>query len=150
LDSLSESARNDYLNDLCIAKTWELQANVASTQKHTSSAWRRWQHFCSEINVRTDLAGHPDPIQVLQVYIVRLRQRRYNKWGKTPIRADTISKHLSAIIQENAVMVDMTQANMGLWRPGQERHISISYLLQAFCQVCGSLGVALKVHTSCS
>jgi len=29
-------------------------------------------------------------------------------------------------------MVDMTQANMGLWRPGQEQHISISHLLRAF------------------
>jgi len=29
-------------------------------------------------------------------------------------------------------MVDMTQANMVLWRPGQERHISISHLLRAF------------------
>jgi len=29
-------------------------------------------------------------------------------------------------------MVDTTQANTGLWRPGQERHISISHLLRAF------------------
>jgi len=132
LDALPESIRYDYLSDLHIAKTWELQANLASTQQHASSAWHSWQHFCTEIQVRTDLAGHPDPIQVIQVYIVQLRQRRCDKGGKTPIRADTISKHLSAIIQESATMVDMIQANMGLWHPGQERHISISHLLRAF------------------
>jgi len=85
LDSLPESTQNDYLGDLCIAKTWELQANVASTQPHISSAWRRWQFFCKEINVQTDLAGHPDPMQALQVYVVQLRQRRYDKGSTLPI-----------------------------------------------------------------
>jgi len=81
---------------------------------------------------KSDLAGHSDPISVIQVYIVRLHSRRYDKGGKTPIRADTISKHLSAIIKENAVMVDTTQANNGLWRSGGDRHVSISDLLRAF------------------
>jgi len=31
-------------------------------------------------------------------------------------------------------MVDTTQANMGLWRPGQDRHVSVSDLLRAFSQ----------------
>jgi len=64
LESLPKSTRDDYLRDLRIAQTWELQANVASTHRHISSAWRRWAFFCNEIRVPTDLAGHPDPIQV--------------------------------------------------------------------------------------
>jgi len=119
-------------DDLRIAKTWELQANVASTQKHASSTWRRWVYYCKEIQVRTNLAGHPDPIQVIQVYIVQLCSRQYDKGGKTLIQADTISKHLSAIIKENAVMVDTTQANNGPWWTGGDRHVSISDLLRAF------------------
>ena len=134
MDHLPVATRNDYLSDLRIAKTWELQANVASTQRHVASAWRRWTYFCNELKIPTDLAGLPDPIQVLQVYIVRLRQRRYDKGGTTPIRADTISKHLSAIIQENAVLVDTSRAGMELWKPGQQRHISVAHLLRAFAR----------------
>jgi len=33
----------------------------SSTQKHASSAWRHWQYYCSEIQVKTNLARHPDP-----------------------------------------------------------------------------------------
>jgi len=57
LGALPESTRNDYLSDLRIAKTWEIQANVASTQKHASSAWRGWGYYCSKIHVKSNLAG---------------------------------------------------------------------------------------------
>ena len=86
------------------------------------------------MHFKTDLGGHPDPVTAIQVYIVRLRQRRYDKGGTKPIRADTISQHLSAIIQENVLLVDPTVAEHSIWRPGEDRPLPIKHLLRAFAR----------------
>ena len=134
LDALPQSTRNAFFSDLRVAKTWELQAHVASTQRHAATAWRCWQYFCQEHNFKTDLSGCPSPIAALQVFLVRIRQRRYDKGGKEPIRADTVSKHLSAIVQENGLLVDTTLPGQSIWTPGAKRPLAIAHLLRAFAR----------------
>jgi len=45
-------------------------------------------------------------------------------------------------------MVDMTQATIGLWRPGQEQHISISHLLCAFSRTDPAPNQAWPINTT--
>jgi hypothetical protein len=91
-------SQHELLSDLSLA--FETQRAGTSTQyaKSGDRSWDKWTEFCVQLNVEPYLQDIADPIRLLEIFAVRVRDGRLSKSGK-PVRAATVGQCLSDVGQ---------------------------------------------------
>ena len=95
--------RHQFRADHELAQTQTRAGVLATTARSADRQWEIWTQFCAELGHDPLLADHDDPVMVLQVFAVRLRDGRCSKSGK-PLRAGSVSTGLRDVGQTMALM----------------------------------------------
>lgn len=97
------AAADAFLLDLRAAQETARTAIVLSGVRSADSTWAKWQQFCASLDVDPMLQDISDPVQLLQVYGLRIRDGRLSKSGQ-PVRSGTVATALREVGQTIALL----------------------------------------------
>jgi hypothetical protein len=97
------SARNAFSIDLVAAQAQARAGVVPDTQRRADGAWAMWTSYCATLAIDPLLDDIDDPVALLQVYALRIRDGRYSRSGGA-VRASTVDTELRHVGQTLALL----------------------------------------------
>ena len=96
---------DDLRDDLRFVAQKRHMSVVASTRRHQTTAWTRWQKYCDRYHIHCTLVGVKGAAGYLRAFTGHLRRGMFSTTGNT-LRAGTVAQHISAIQKEISRLVE--------------------------------------------